>query len=160
MSVPVSIINDAFNLDGKGMAFLYKIVLSDLTTFCLSPKRSWSWQGDTYEEVPCHMTGFARYADGKMSRPKFSVVNPNGMFTSYVNTGALEGAKVTRHRILIDDLQADNNLALSQTLRVSRVASVTKQLIVLELRGALDGANFKLPERTFNPPEFPHVSLR
>lgn len=159
MSIPQSIQDDAFNLDGAAQVFLFKLVLPDLTLICLSPRGTYTWQGDVYEEIPCHMSQVSRNGDGEMSRPKFSVVNPQGMFTAAVNTRVLENSSLTRHRMMKTDLLADSPLALSETFRVSRIANVSKEVIVLELRGALDGSNFKLPTRSFHPPEFPHVKL-
>lgn len=157
MSLPQSIQDDAFNLEAKAMVILYKIALTTGPIFCLSPRGTWTWQGDTYDEVPCNMTQITRQGDGKLSRPKFTVVNPEGLFTAYINSLDVENASITRHRILKSDLEADLNVALSETYRISRILSVTRGVVSFECRGTLDGVNFKLPARTFNPPEFPHV---
>lgn len=150
---------DAYELDGQAEVILYRLVLPDGTTFLMSPKKDWTWLGDFYEEIPCHMTQVKKQADGKLSRPKFSFVNPAGIFSAAVSTGALEGAFLTRYRIMKQDLEANLDLYLHQTMRISRVVSVNYQTIVTELRGSLDGAAFQVPFRTFNPPEFPHVSV-
>lgn len=159
MNLPDSMTQDAFELDSKAKLELFKLVLSDGSVTHLSPKREYTWRGNLYEEIPCHMTQFRRQADGEVSRPKFSIVNPGGMFTAAVHTGLLETAKITRHRILKEDLDANLDKALSQTFRVTRILNVNKDLISVECRGVLDGPGFKLPARAFYPPEFPYVSL-
>lgn len=159
-NVPDTMQQDAFELDAKAEVTLFKLVLSDNTTFYMSPKREYTWQGNLYEEIACHMTKFRRQADGEVSRPKFTIVNPSGIFTSAVHTGLLETAQVTRHKILKEDLDADLNKALSHTMRITQVRSVDRKMIVCECRGALDGPNFKLPRRAYYPPEYPFVSLR
>lgn len=160
MSVPTTIHQEAFNLDSEAYIYLFKLVLTDDTIVCISPKGEYTWQGDLYEEIPCNLTGVSRQADGSMSRPRFSIVNPSGIFTSAVDTRILEGASLTRYRILSSDMNVSEDMSLANVMKVSRVASVSKQMIVLETRGALDGALFRLPYRTFHPPEFPHVRLR
>lgn len=159
MTIPSTIQDDAYNLTGAAQVMLYDLQLYNGSSIYLSPKGSYTWQGRAYEEVPCHMSSVGRQADGKLNRPKFTVVNPNGMFTTAIGDRSLEGALLTRHRLMKADLLADLNNALSQTFRISKVASVDRQVIVVECRGSLDGANFKLPYRAFYPPEFPHVGL-
>ncbi len=159
-NIPDSIRDDAFNLDGAAQSILYRITLANAAVLYLSPKGEFTWQGNIYEEIPCHMTGSDRKADSEASRPRFTIVNPGGMFTSAVHERHLEGAILTRHRLMTSDLIANNNSALSDTYRISRVMNVTKDLIVVECRRGLDGANFKLPNRTFRPPEFTVVRTR
>lgn len=155
----MSVETDAFELEGKARVILYRMVLPGGTTVYLSPKASWTWQGNLYEEHPCHMSQVSRQADGKVSRPKFTIANPQAIFSASVATGVLENSLVTRYRVMKEDLEEDLDISLRETLRVSRVVSSNRESIVLELRGALDGVNFRLPFRTFHPPEFPHVSL-
>lgn len=159
-TIPDSIRDDAFNLDGGAQSILYKITLANAVVLNLSPKGDFTWQGTLYEEVPCHMSGVDRKADSESSRPKFSVVNPGRMFTAAVHERHLEGAILTRYRMMTEDLLADNAASVSDTYRISRVMNVTKDLIVVECRRGLDGTNFKLPNRSFRPPEFPVVRVR
>lgn len=151
---------DAFELEGRAEVILFKLVLADGTIFFMSPKQDWTWRGDFYEEIPCHLSQVKRQADGKLSRPKFTFVNPKEIFSAAVAGGTLENAYLTRHRIMKSDLEADLDLSIKQTMRISRVMSINHEAITTELRGALDGAAFQIPYRTFNPPEFPHVSVR
>lgn len=150
---------DAFELEGRARVLLYSIILPDATAFFLSPKQSWTWRGDLYEEHPVHMSQVKRQADGTVSRPKVTIANPQSLFSAQIATGVLENARITRHQIMKTDLEADLPMAVSEVLRVSRVASLNHQTVVLDLRGPLDGANFRIPFRAFHPPEFPHVSL-
>lgn len=158
--VPSSLLDTTQDLTPEPLVLLYRIVLSGGTTFRISPKNEETWQGNVYDPVPCIMTDMSIEADGRMNRPKFTFVNPAGMFTSSVATGAMDNAIITRYRILRSDLDANNNFALTEAFRVSRVMSLNKVQVILELRDVLDGHNFLLPARAFYPPEFPSVSLR
>ncbi len=160
MSIPQSIIDDAYELDGTAKVDLYRLELTNAVVVALSPKKQYVWQGLTYEEVPCTLSQIARAADGELTRPKFSVVNPNGLFTSSVHNRVLENADLYHIQAMLPDVIADNGLALVRQYRITRVLSVTKEVIVLEARGMLDGAFFRLPNEAFYPPAFPHVSLR
>lgn len=160
MSIADSIKDDAFKLDGDAYIHLYKLVLRDDSIIRMSPIKERTWQGDLYEEIPCILKGVGQQTDGKVIRPRFSVVNPEGIFTSGVDQRLLEGASITRYRILASDFDAVEDKSMKREARISRVISVNKSVIVTECRGPLDGAQFRLPFRTFHPPEFPHVRLR
>lgn len=156
----MSLEQDAFELNGGAIVSLFELVLTDGTLFRMSPKRSYVWRGDLYEDVPCHLTQVQKNAGGERSRPRFSVVNPGGMFTEAVQARHLEGARLTRRRILLQDLENDLEAAVSHTVRVSRIVTMNKEMIVAECRHPLDMAAFSLPHRSFRPPEFRYVRVR
>jgi phage-related protein len=137
--IPESILDSSQELSPDALVYLYRILLTDQTLFLLSPQQEHVWQGETYESVPCHMTGIGNTSDGEVIRPRFSFVNPGGIFTSSLYEGRMDNAKITRIR---------------------KVLSINKSIAVVELRDVLDGHNFKLPARQFMPPEFSHVKLR
>ena len=158
--VPSTILDTTQELSPEPLVRLYRIALQSGPTFYLSPNQQETWQGNTYDSIPCTMTDMSMEADGKMNRPKFTFVNPAGIFTSSVASGAMNNAIITRYRVLRSDLDLDNSFALSEAYRVSRVVTINKAQITLELRDVLDGHNFTLPARSYYPPEFPSVSLR
>jgi phage-related protein len=158
--IPESILDSSQELSPDALVYLYRILLTDQTLFLLSPQQEHVWQGETYESVPCHMTGIGNTSDGEVIRPRFSFVNPGGIFTSSLYEGRMDNAKITRIRILAQDLLADNDFAITESFRVKKVLSINKSIAVVELRDVLDGHNFKLPARQFMPPEFSHVKLR
>ena len=118
-----------------------------------------NWQGKAWESVPVTLVGYGQNSSGEQNRPKFSIVNPDGVFSKYVHQGWADNAEICRYRVLASHLEADINSYVKHVWRVSKPLSVTKSVVTFELRGALDGQNFLLPARAFFPPEFPHVSL-
>lgn len=157
--IPASIAVSAVDLAPSGLVSLYRLTLKNGTVFRMSPKTEVTWQGGLFEAIPCVMTELQIEADGKANRPTFSFANPEGMFTQYLYGGLLENAELRRYRLLYSDLLANNNFAVTETLRVAQILTVTKQLIAVQLRDVYDGHSFMLPARAYYPPEFPHVKL-
>lgn len=160
--IPSSIVDTSHDLSVEAIVTLFHIELTDNTIFLLSPTKAVTWLGDTYEEVPCKMTGAGKRSDDEVVRPKFSFANPGGIFTSSLYSGAMNNALITRIRILSSDLENDLDFAIREQYRVSRIMNISSasQMATVELRHGLDGHNFFLPARTYTPPEFPHVRLR
>lgn len=159
-TLPTSIRDTTQDLEAEPLVRLYKITLATGPVFYLSPNKTETWQGNTWDAIPCTMTELSMESDGKMNRPKFTFVNPQGIFTASIGTGAMENGTVTRYRVLRSDLDANNATYLSEVYRISRIVNLSKSQVVLELRDVLDGHQFILPARAYYPPEFPHVSLR
>lgn len=158
--LPPSLAQSLYDLNPDAIVEMFRIELADKTTvFFLSPHGETSWRGDVYDNIPCKMTDVTLDSDGKATRPKFSFVNPQGMFTPGIYEGRMDLATITRYRILKGDLEMNLDTAVQESFRVSKVVSVTRALVVLELRDVLDGHAFKIPARAFYPPEFPHVQL-
>lgn len=116
--------------------------------------------GDTYEGWGVQLTGTGQNADGENVRPKFTVANPEGVFSAQIGRGRMDGAEIVRLRVLYDDL-INNRVAAARENRwtVSRTVTLNKTLAVFELRNVLDGQFFQIPGRMFIPPEFPFVKL-
>lgn len=159
--LPAVVQSSLHDLTVDPFVHLYKLVMSDGTTFRLSKKGNITWQTFLYEgDLPCDMSSVSQSSDAKMSRPKFTVVNPLGLFGPYVNSGVVDNATVTRYRVLYADIKADRDFKIIESFRVSRILSLTKDILSLELRDVLDGTNFLIPARTFIPPDFTYVRLQ
>lgn len=161
-NIPVSHQFDAFELESKGLREFYKIEFAgqDEATLYLTPHDSIEWLDHTWEFLPCKINENAQNSSGEMSRPKFTVVNPEGIFSTWIESGEVEGAIVTRYRTLLSDLEGGVRAYVKNIWTVSKVVNLTKDMAIFELRSTLDGANFSLPARSFYPPDFPTVSLR
>lgn len=157
--LPASLQSSLHDLAPDVLVSLYRIETTEAAQFNLSPYQEVTWQGVTYDDVPCQMTGVGQSSDGEVNRPKFSFANPGGLFTADIAAGKLDNATITRFRILKADLDADLDFKITEKFRVSRILSLTKTLGVVELRDILDGHQFHLPARAYYPPEFPHVKL-
>ncbi len=160
--VPTSISDTVYDLTPTAIVELFRLDLLDAgsTVIFFTAQEAKTWQGDLYDTVPCNLASVSLNADGEVSRPKFTIANPQGLFSSHVQKGNLDGAILTQIRILKADLDADLDVKMISKWRVSRIPSMNKRALVMELRTILDGHLFKVPSRVFIPPEFPHVSLR
>lgn len=163
--IPLGQATEAQLLESQGFATLLTLQLTATVAgggtvflrFC--PYKAVSWQGHTFEAIPFSLTGVGSNANGEVVRPRLSLPNAAGAFSAYAHEGWLDNAVVTRQIVMKADLDANVNSFSQKKWRVSKVASLSKNLIVLELRSLFDGQNFKLPPRQYYPPEFPSVSL-
>lgn len=160
--VPISQQHDAFELESKGLRDFFKIEFLDPndSILYLTPYDRIDWLDHTWESLPCKMTDNGQNSNGELSRPKFSAVNPDGLFSLWIEAGFADGALITRYRILQSDLNAGVAAYTKSIWVFSKVISLNKDLVTFECRSTLDGANYDLPARSFYPPDFPHVSLR
>lgn len=117
------------------------------------------WQGRTWEDFGCHLSGYSQNSTGEVSRPMFSLSNPNAAFSGYAHSGWLDNAEIVRYRVLRSHLLANVNSFVKHTWRVAKISALNSKVVVCELRGAMDGHNFVFPPRAFVPPEFPMVSI-
>lgn len=117
------------------------------------------WQGNTYESTAIKIDGVGRYADDEVARPKLSLFNPEGVYSSLVDQGLLDAATVVRYRVLKYDVDNDRPVYRRQQWKVSRIATISSNAIVLELRDLMDGQIFSVPGRMFIPPDFPTVGI-
>ena len=160
IDIPAPITDTQHDLAPDVIVKLYRLELPSGPVFRLSPQIQVTWQTEVWDDVPCTLAEVEQDADGKMSRPKFTFANPGGLFTADIYNGLLDNAILTRYRILKANLDADQDFAITESFRVSRVLSLTNTVATVELRDVLDGHQFKLPARAYYPPEFPHVRLR
>jgi phage-related protein len=119
-----------------------------------------TWQTDMYEAIPFSITGVGANSSGEVIRPKLSLPNAAGAFSTYAHQGWLDNASVIRRIIRKADLDNDINSFMQKQWRISKIVNLSKNTITAELRSVFDGHNFKMPPRSYFPPEFPSVSLR
>jgi phage-related protein len=160
--IPTSQQVDAFELESQGYREFFKIefLAPDDPVMYITPHNPIIWLDQTWEALPCKMSESAQNSSGEMSRPKFTVVNPQGLFSLWVEAGYTEGAILTRYRALLTDIDNGVSAYVKNIWTLSKVISLNKDLVVFECRSTIDGQNFDLPARSFYPPDFPHVSLR
>lgn len=158
--VPASHMEDGLKLDADGIVDLYQIILADNAGIIyLKKDHDVTWQGNHYEGTGVMLDGVAQHSDDEVSRPKFTIFNPNGVYSYLLDRGMLDFATVVRYRVLKEHIDYDLPIYRRQQWRVSRIASVKNPAITLELRDILDGQNYTTPARMFIPPDFPLVSL-
>lgn len=156
-------LQESMKLEAEGYYELFQIRLKPRgfpeQYLFLTGRKEVDWQGKHWELIPCTLTGYGQQSSGEQTRPKFTVVNPGGLFSKYVHQGWTDNAEVTRYRVLRSHLEANINSYDKHVWRISKPLAVSNATVTFELRGAMDGQMFYLPARAFFPPEFPHVSL-
>jgi phage-related protein len=160
--IPISQQFDAFELESRGIREFYKIEFAseDDATMYITPHNQYDWLDHTWETLPCKLSENSQNSTGEQSRPKFTVLNPAGIFSTWIESGKTDGAIITRYRALLSDLEAGVNAYTKNIWVLSKVVNLNKDVAVFELRSTIDGVNFSLPARSFYPPDFPTVSLR
>ena len=156
-------IQEALKLDAMGYRALFFLRLRppglpDVLLY-FTPLQEVTWQGKTFINHPCTISGYRRAGDEEQSRPKFTVVNPDGVFTKYAHEGWMDNAEVQRYYVLKTHLENDVNSFVKHTWRVSKIVSASRDVLVTELRGATDGQAFIMPAGQYMPPKFPQVSF-
>lgn len=158
--VPLTHMQEANKLEADGVVELFQIVLVDNeTTLYLKNNNDAVWQGNTYEGTAIGLDGVARSANDERSRPSLKIVNPQGIYSKLIDEGLMDGATVSRIRVLKTHLDDDIGIYTRQSWRVHRTVSMTNEYAIFELRDRLDGQFFQIPGRMFLPPEFGQVSL-
>jgi lambda family phage minor tail protein L len=160
--LPDTHVAGAFELETDAMVDLFKIQLNQTagsTILCITDKQQVTWQGMTFEALACNLTGVGVNTNGQWMRPKFTVANPDGLFSAFVAQGKMDGAIITRYRVAKPDVDMNVGRFAMNVWRQSKTLNMAKMLVTFELRSPLDGPMFKLPARAFYPPEYPHVSL-
>lgn len=161
-NIPAEIRQSVYELSPEALVTLYRLRIPDLlgdVMIYFTPQQEVTWLGTVYDSVPCTLSGVFQNSDGEMSRPRLTIANPSGVFSSYVQDGKLDGAEISQYQVRCSDVINNIDVKITRLWRIARVAALNRQLITLELRNILDGHDFVLPPRVFAPPEFPHVSL-
>lgn len=159
MTIPTTQLEDAQKLTNEALVELFMLILTNGSQIYLSNSQEITWRTKTYEFIPIKVDGVERSAGDELSRPRCTIANPAGLFSSLVGQGVLDNAELTRFRVLKTDMLANNSNYTSRTWRVRRVTSLNRSVIQLELREAFDGQFFLTPARMFIPPEFAQVKL-
>lgn len=154
---------NATNLEVDGYVQFFQITLFDENNnpivLHLTPRQDIRWGNIDWEGFPLTLVGDFDDSSGEQSKPKLTFGNPEGVFSQYAHKKYLDSAEVVRYRVLSSHVAANLNSFLKRTWRVSKVLSLSKDIVTVELRGALDGQQFRIPARVFSPPEYPQVSL-
>lgn len=159
-NVPEEHLIDSKKLEADGYVELFEIELpSNQGKIYLKSDNDVTWQGNTYEGIAIKLDGVSKSSSEETSRPKLSIWNPSGVFSYLVDKGSLDNATIYRIRVLRQHLEEDMPIFRKQQWRVSRISSITRRNIAMELRDQLDGQFFQVPGRMFIPPDFPQVSL-
>lgn len=160
-NIPLAQEIEAHKLEAEGVRDLFKLQLADsVTVLYLTDKETLVWGDQTWEQWPNSFTGASQNSSGEKSRPKFTIANPEGIFSSWCEQGVIDGSVLTRYRVSKSDIESGVRNYAKNVWTISRVLNVNKNIASMECRSLLDGQSFILPSRAFYPPDFPHVSLQ
>lgn len=163
-SAPSSHVQEAQKLTADALVDLFEVTLVGAPTPTIIRFRDGpqvTWRSATYESMACKLTGYDMNSDGSKSRPTLTIMNPAGIFNSFVFQGYLDSAQVVRKRVLRQHLENNSNIYQPAFWYVARVRElISGQGMTLELRSLTDGPDMLIPARKFLPSEgFPFVTL-
>lgn len=162
-NLPVEHVKDAFELTVEPQVDLIMIELNingGGQIICITNNREYTWQGRKYEMIPNSIAGEGVSTQGEAKRPKFTVANPDGVFSAFIAQGKMDNATITRYRLNVQDVLNNINRVQINRWRVSKTMNMSRSMVTFELRSPLDGQFFLIPADAFYPPEYPHVSLQ
>ena len=161
MSVPVEHVQESLELQADNEVFLFEVTLRDQSTvlrFRNGP--TVTWLENTYENMPCQMTGIAASSDDTENRPTLIVVNPERIFSPYARQGLFELATVQRYTVLQGHLL--DNVAIFDTTSwiIGQVTGIMSPRLTFTLKSPLDTPNWQVPPETYSPPRFPFTRFQ
>lgn len=159
MALPESHRQNNEKLVADGYVELFEIVLRNGETIRLKENNTVQWLGKMWTGVPLSFEGYSSAAGDKLSRPVMTLVNPDGVFSTFVRDGRILKAAITRYSVLYDDVLNNRNVFHKKVWIAWNIPQLTRDMIQVELRNPMDGVNFDVPARMYIPPEFPSVTL-
>lgn len=159
-NAPVEHLEEALKLEADASIDLWEVRLRGVPLqYCFWNGPTRTWQGKTYEGLPCQLQGEVRSTDGQNARPTLMVHNPAKIFGVFAAEGYFDLAEFVRKRVLQQHFLADVALHEQRVWICARPSGVTNGMLQLELRSPTDMPMWKTPRRTFSPPAYPFVTL-
>jgi phage-related protein len=162
-SVPISHIDEAHKLIADGEVDLFDIYPLSGGTVYVKNDNDVLWQGNNYEGLPVLIDGEKWSADTSTPTPRMTIGQDNLdllPFKGLINDGYLDGAKVVRYRVLLNNIINNINIKEITSYRVKRIESYSRTKIVMILTTFSGAANQTIPFRQYIPPAFPWVEIR
>lgn len=135
---------------------LYTLLLVTGEVIRATPRGTLTFGPHTFNQFPITLEGEALTSSGEKVRPKMTLVNPDGLLSTFARQNKLEGAKITRQLVVAG---AELTLVKLDVWYIYQITALNRQMITLELRAISDYPQTLLPPRKFYPPEFSHVSV-
>ena len=159
--LPPNHIANALSLEADGEVWLFELHPLAGGSVYFKSDDSIIWQGNTYEGIPCSLTG-EEFDTAKMPQPRLRIGQEDVdllPFKGLIHDGYLDGATIIRHKILVDDLINNRNIKQSTYFRVKNPESYSRTQISLVLASYSSAVKQTLPFRQYVPPDFPWVEL-
>ncbi len=159
---PINHVQDAQKLIADAKISLFQLYPLSGGTVYFKADNPVTWLGQLYEGLPCEVTGEKYSADVSTPTPRLAIGQENMdllPFKGLIHDGYLDGAKIVRHKVLLDDLLANNNVKETTEFRVKRVENYNRSQIILVLTTYSGATGQTFPHRQYLPPAFPWVRL-
>ena len=161
--VPYSHITDAHKLTADAEIELFELTPAvGSGTFRFKNDNDETWLGNLYTGMPLQFTGETFNAEGRSSQPSLVIGQTNidlSVFKPLIATGAIDGARIDKHTVLLSNITNNLNIKVTRTYRVKRVEGYSSSVISLVLATFSPAGPSTLPFREFIPPAFPFVRL-
>ncbi len=162
-AIPSSHISDAHKLDADGKIVLYKLEPSvGSGSIFFKSDADVTWLGDTYSGIGLQLEGESYTSQGTAPQPTLTIGQNDidlSPFKPLIWSGGLDNARITRYKVLLTDLLANNNIKETTVFRVKRVEGYSSTKIQLVLSVFSPSGPTTLPFRQYVPPAFPFVVL-
>lgn len=161
-AAPVNHVQDAQKLTADAKIPLYQMLPASGGTVYFKPDNDITWLGQLYEGLPCELSGEKYSADVSTPTPRLSIGQEQVdllPFKGLIHDGMLDGAKIIRHKVLLADLLANNNVKETTEFRVKRIENYNRNQIILVLSTYSGASNQTFPHRQYTPPAFPWVRI-
>jgi phage-related protein len=160
-TLPVSHVEDALKLQADGKIHLFELSPLSGGTIYFKSDNEVTWQGHTYEAIPCALTGEEFKTEGTPT-PKFTIGQEDVdllQFKGLVNDGHLDGATLVRKIVLLDDIINNRNVKQTAYFRVKRIDEYSRTKIAVTLASFSAALSQTLPFRQYVPPAYPWVDI-
>ena len=166
METSKTIVNEIQNLSPSAVIEMFELDFGDTETENVffhagtnELRQNIVWQGKTYMALPIEASGFDVSSKGELPRPKLTIANINGMFSSLIRQhDDLIGVKLIRRRTFARYLDAvnfsngnptaDPNIHFPDDLWfIDKKGQENKLMISWELASAFDLQGVQLPRR-------------
>lgn len=161
-SFPITHVQDAHKLIADGKVDLFQIMPVSGGTLYLKGDADFTYLGVKYEGIPIGITGEKFSADVSTPTPRMVIGQDNLdllPFKGLMHDGYLDGARVVRYRVLLDDMLKQLNSKQISYFRVKRVENYSRSKISLLLSTMSGALSQTFPFRQYTPPAFPWVDI-
>lgn len=161
-SIPASHVVDAQKLIADAEINLYQLFPVSGGTLYFKNDNTVTWRGNTYEGLPISLSGEKWSSDTSTPTPRLVIGQENLdllAFKGLTNDGYLDGARIVRHRVLLDNIISNLDFKQTTYFRVKRVEEYSRTKITLVLSTFSGATNQSYPFRQYLPPAFPWVDI-
>lgn len=160
---PSEHITDSQILSPDAEIDLYELTpIGEVGVFRFKNDNTQSWLGNEYLGLPLEFSGESSNSEGSMPQPQLIIGETDidlSIFKALVFDGSIDGASITKHTVLLQNLLNNVNVKVTRSYRVKRVNDYSSMRISLSLASFSPSGPSTLPFRQFIPPAFPFVRL-